>query len=307
MSRYDDSFPVGFACAAIALLIGFIGILSCFEIVSPGHRGVVTRLGTVQEKPLDEGLNFKAPWDSVEEWSVQVRKMEVDADAGSKDLQTVHTKISINYHLNPAATPEIRRNLGSYYETSIIAPAIHESVKAVVAHHPAAELLAERASVRNDMQKALQDKLNNIQPDAFTISALNIENFRFEDSFNAAIAAKQVAEQEAYRARNEVEKEKAEADKKIEQARGRAESRRLEAQASADATRVEAEARAQAINVEAAALRDNPAILQLRAIERWDGTMPRVVGKDSGGMFFNMDLDSPKPTTPSQPATPEKR
>jgi prohibitin 2 len=306
MSRYDDSPSIGIFVIPVLIPAAFFAILSSFEIVSPGHRGVVTRLGTVHQEPMPEGLNIKAPWDSVEEWSVQVQKLEVDADAGSKDLQTVHTKISLNYHLDAASTPEIRRNLGRGYEMSIIAPAIQESVKAVIAHHAAADLLASRAKVRDDMQATLQTKLDAILPNAFYISALNIENFRFEDSFNAAIAAKQVAEQEAYRARNEVEREKAEADKKIEQARGRAESRRLEAQASADATRIEAEARAEAIQVEAAALRDNPAILRLRAVERWDGVMPRVVGNDSGGMFFNLNLDSDSaPVTSS--SNPEKQ
>jgi hypothetical protein len=43
----------------------------------------------------------------------------------------------------------------------------------------------------------------------------------------------------------------------------------------------EVDGRAKAMQVEASAISTNPQILQLRAIEKWDGTYPQYVG---GGM-----------------------
>lgn len=280
----------GGACLLLA------GGLMCFEIVTPGFRGVVTRLGTVMEEPMGEGLNFKRPWDTVEEWSIQVQKLDATCVAGSSDLQTVHTVVSVNYRLNALSTPQIRRQLGSSYEENVIRPAIQESVKAVIAKYQAAELLVRRADVRHEMEGLIQEKLNLLLDKAIQISALNVENFAFEESFNKAIEAKQVAEQEAQRAHNEVAREKAEAEKQIEAAKGRAESRRLEAQANADAIKLEAAARSQAIELESAALKSNPDILKLRLVERWNGIMPQVMSGEAGNFLFNLNSNPPSST-----------
>ena len=273
---------VSIGCGIAVVLLGLGLLLGSFEIVDDGYRGVVRRFGSIQDVPLNPGLNFKMPFlDTVTEWTVQVQSAEVDAVAGTADLQTVKTHISVNYVLVPNLTPQVARNLGPLYATTVFVPALQESLKAVVARYPAAELLSQRDKVSHEIEKTLQDKLDYVLKGALQVRAMNLQNFMFEESFNQAIELKQVAEQEAFRARNEVEKEKAEADKKIEQARGRAESNKLEAQAESDAIRMRARARAEAIQIEAAVLKDNPAILKLRTIEKWDGTMPRVVGKDT--------------------------
>lgn len=82
-------------------------------------------------------------------------------------------------------------------------------------------------------------------------------------SINAKIQATQMAEQR----RNEVEQSKAEADKKVEEARGDAES-----------TLIRARAEAQALNLRGQALKDNKDLVQLNAIEKWNGVLPQVNG-----------------------------
>lgn len=82
-------------------------------------------------------------------------------------------------------------------------------------------------------------------------------------SINAKIQATQMAEQR----RNEVEQSKAEADKKVEEARGEAES-----------TLIRAKAEAESIELRGRALRNNPDLIQLNAIEKWNGILPQVSG-----------------------------
>ena len=284
---------VGLLFVGVLSGIGLLG-LTCTEIITPGYAGVVTLFGSVRSEPMTEGLNFKTPFAGVEEWCIQVQKLHTGASAGSKDLQVVNTSISVNYRLQADKTPEIKRQLSASYEETVMTPALLETVKAVIAEYQAADLLAKRAEVRHKMEALLQEKLNIHLDGAIVVSALNVEDFTFEASFNHAIEAKQVAEQEAQRARNEVEREKAEADKKIEQARGRAQSRLLEAQAEADSIKIEAAARAQAITIEAQALQGNPAILKLRAIEKWNGAMPQVAGVGSGNVLLGIDLSGEK-------------
>ena len=83
------------------------------------------------------------------------------------------------------------------------------------------------------------------------------------DSVNAKIQATQKAQQR----QNEIAQAKAEADKLIEDARGRAESALLVAKAEA-----------QAITIKGEALRNNPQLLELSAIEKWNGALPHVNG-----------------------------
>lgn len=86
---------------------------------------------------------------------------------------------------------------------------------------------------------------------------------RLPDSIVSAINAKIAATQMAQQRRNEVERAKAEADKQVEAARGEAESRLLVAKAEADAIRIKGEA-----------LRENQRLVELSAIEKWDGKLP---------------------------------
>lgn len=82
---------------------------------------------------------------------------------------------------------------------------------------------------------------------------------RVTNSINASIEASQ----EAIKIQNQVAQAKAEADKKIETARGQAQSVILIANAEADA-----------IRIKGTALRENPATIELSAIEKWDGKLP---------------------------------
>lgn len=93
------------------------------------------------------------------------------------------------------------------------------------------------------------------------------------ESINAKIKATQMAQQR----QNEVAQAKAEADKVIEQARGTAESNLTIARAEAESIRLKGQA-----------LRENPDILQMTAIEKWNGILPRFNG-GSAVPFINVD------------------
>ncbi|HUH58246.1 MAG TPA: SPFH domain-containing protein [Pseudomonadales bacterium] len=92
-------------------------------------------------------------------------------------------------------------------------------------------------------------------------------------SLNDKIKATQMAEQR----KNEVQQSIAEANKERERAAG-----------IADAALIIAEAEAKAITVRAEALRSNKDIIQLNAIEKWDGKLPTYVGGDAPMPFIKV-------------------
>ena len=92
-------------------------------------------------------------------------------------------------------------------------------------------------------------------------------------SLNDKIKATQMAEQR----KNEVQQSIAEANKERERASG-----------IADAALIIAEAEAKAITVRAEALRSNKDIIQLNAIEKWDGKLPVYIGGEAPIPFINV-------------------
>ncbi len=232
----------------LIVLVAFQG----FGTVPAGHRGVLLQFGAVTGTILDEGLYFKIPFvQSVEKISVRINKIVSNADAASKDLQNVEANIALNYHVAPNQTAYIYQNVAANYEDEIIAPAIQESVKAATAQFTAEELITKRTAVRDMMRNSLVEKL---EKRGLVIDEFNIEDFSFSESFDNAVEAKVTAEQQALAAKNKLEQIKFEAQQKVEAAKGSAE----------------------AIRIEAEALSQNPQILELRAIEKWNGILPQV-------------------------------
>jgi regulator of protease activity HflC (stomatin/prohibitin superfamily) len=239
-----------------ALVILVVGSASV-GTVGAGERGVHLRFGAVTGTVLDEGLYFIAPFISrVAIMDVRIQKEEVRATASSSDLQTVASIVALNFHLEPDRAATVYQDVGTEYNSRLIAPALQESVKAGTAGYTAEELITKRPLVREEIKQLLADKL---EPQGILVDDFNIVDFQFSSTFNAAIEAKVMAEQEALTAQNMLERIKFEAEQAVAEAKGKA----------------------QAITIEAAALKENPQVLQLRALETWDGVLPRVVTGDS--------------------------
>ncbi|MFN3740607.1 MAG: prohibitin family protein [Thermodesulfovibrionales bacterium] len=238
---------------------GFIAflILNPFVIVGAGERGVVLNFGAVQDYVFDEGLHLRIPIvQKVVIMDVKVHKSQTDAEAASKDLQDTHSTIAVNYHIFPEKANWVYQNIGKEYKERIIDPAVQEVVKAVTARYTAVELITQREKVRAEIMELLKKRLiaYNIVVDDFSIV-----NFKFSQQFTQAIEAKQTAEQLALKAQRDLERIKIEAEQKITQARAEAEALRLQKQ-----------------NVTPELVKLRMIEASLKAIEKWDGHLPKV-------------------------------
>jgi regulator of protease activity HflC (stomatin/prohibitin superfamily) len=266
--------PVGIVILLLLVLLG-----STYVIVDAGHVGVVKRLGAVQPEPLAEGFHFKRPFiDEVQQVDIRLLPTNTKATAASKDLQTVSTEVNVAYSLAGALAPVTYQRIGGAENVaaSIVTPAIQESVKAVTAQYTAEELVTKRAIVKQAIQQAIASFIDNTLHEKDIGSAVQLANvaitdFAFSQEFDRAIEAKVKAEQEALRAKNEKLM-------RVTQAEASAAERQLGADAEAYSTEVQSKARADAIKREADALQSSPQIIQLRAIEKWDGVLPRIQG-----------------------------
>ena len=241
----------------IALAV-IIVVLSSFVVIPAGHTGVVTNFGAVEARVMSEGLNFKAPFvQNVIKIDNRVTKVEVPFTAASKDLQTVTGSVSVNYRINPNSSALVYQNFGLGVQDTLVVPAIPECIKAVTAQYSAEELITKRQTVSEEIKASISEK---IQSYGLFIEVFNMTEFNFSEEFNAAIEAKQTAQQNALKAEQDLARIKIEAEQKVEQARAEAESYKLKNQEITDKT------------------------LLNDWIEKWDGKLPQVA--DGNGTYM---------------------
>ena len=254
--------------SVIAIVVGFIVLLivNPFVIVSAGERGVVLNWGAVSDKILEEGIHWVTPIKSdVEKIDIKTQKEEVSVNAASKDLQTVTSKVALNYHLNSNQVNLLWQKIGKDYKERIIDPAIQEAIKAATAKYTAEELITKREIVKNDAKESLSIRLLN---EYIIVDELSIVDFDFSVSFNTSIEQKVKAEQDALTAKNKLEQIKFEASQTIETAKAQAESIKIQAQA---------------INSQGGA-----DYVSLQAIAKWDGKLPIQMLPNSTVPFINL-------------------
>lgn len=237
----------------------FLIIFKFWVIVPAGHVGVVLNLGAVQPEVMKEGMHLKAPIvQKIIKMDCRVKKTETEASAASKDLQTVYSKIAVNYHIIPEAASQLYQKVGTDYNSKIIAPAVQESIKAATANYTAEQLVTKRDEVSVKTKDLLNTKL---QPYNIVVDRFNIVNFQFSETFSNAVEAKQTAEQQALKASYDLKRIEVEANQKIAQAKAEAEALRLQKQE---------------ITPELIQLRQIEA--QKLAIDKWNGQLPTYSG-----------------------------
>ncbi|HYG83346.1 MAG TPA: prohibitin family protein [Verrucomicrobiae bacterium] len=224
--------------------------LLCVRTVDAGEVGVITRFGEVSRE-VQSGLALKLPWpiETIHYMDTRIQKEEQDAKAATADLQDVSATLALNYAINREEATQLYKEIGPLYQARVVTPALQESFKAATAEYTAVQLLTKRAEVK---QKTLAKIKERVEPYGIRIEDVSIVNFSFSEDFSRAIEAKQVAAQEAERAKFNLERAKLDAE---------------------------------AQNVQKQSL--SPGLLQKMAIDKWDGKMPQYLG---GGAVFNIPL-----------------
>ncbi|MDH3192094.1 MAG: prohibitin family protein [Nitrosopumilus sp.] len=257
---------------AVLVLIGIV-VSASVKIVDAGHRGVLLHWDAVDLSipPLEEGLHFVVPFqDDVVNIEVRTLKYANDARSASRDLQTVETTVTVNYHPEKEAVHRLYKNLGLDYENRVIQPAIEETVKQVTANYNAEELITKRPLVKQDIEASIRERLNQFE---VVTEVISITDFEFSPLFAQAIESKVEAEQNALRAENDLRRIEVEARQNEAQAIGKA-----------NANIAEAVGEAEAIAIINKALAENPNYLDWLKTQAWDGKLPLVVGE--GGTPF---------------------
>ncbi|MCS6982730.1 MAG: prohibitin family protein [Candidatus Absconditabacterales bacterium] len=253
---------------AVIVLLGLLFIKSAYFVINEGERGILLRVGQLQDEIYTPGIHFKLPLlDTIKTLNIQTQKIEINADAASRDQQTVLITLALNYRLNPNAVGTIYQTIGlnEAVEFRIIGPAMQDSVKGGTAQFTAEQLITRRREVSDTISKSLRDRLER---QGIEVVDVNIVNYSFSEEFNKAIEAKVKAEQEALAEKNRLERTKYEAQQAIERAKAQAESIRIQAEA------IRAQGGAEYV--------------QLQWINKRDGKLPQTMLDDGNGVILNL-------------------
>jgi len=173
--------------------------------VDGGQRAVIfDRFTGVKPVVVGEGTHFLIPW--VQKpiiFDIRANPKNIPVITGSKDLQTVHITLRILVRPNPEELPKIYTNIGPDYEERVLPSITTEVLKAVVAMYDASDMITHREAVS---QRVAEDLTTRCAQFGLLLDDISLTHLSFGKEFLEAVEQKQVAQQEAERARYLVEK-----------------------------------------------------------------------------------------------------
>jgi len=209
--------------SAVPLAIGVALVQQSIYDVKGGTRAVIfDRFQGVKDTVVNEGTHFLIPW--VQKsiiYDVRTKPRNISTTTGSKDLQMVSLTLRVLHRPEVQQLPKIYQNLGQDYDERVLPSIGNEVLKSIVAQFDAAELITQREAVSNRIRS---DLLKRAQEFNIALEDVSITHMTFGKEFTKAVEQKQIAQQDAERARFIVEKAEQERQANVIRAEGEAES-----------------------------------------------------------------------------------
>jgi regulator of protease activity HflC (stomatin/prohibitin superfamily) len=256
------------------LVIAYLLFGSWYQ-VDQGERGIVLRWGKLVGES-DPGLHFKFPWvDSVRMVTVQTQtKQYRNLEAYSRDQQPADLTVSVTYVVvDPSAVYSQYGDL-EVAVTRLIDPRLTAGIKTIFGQYDAVRAIQERAELNTDFGAAVTSAIDG---GPVEIISVQIENIDFSDAYEQSVEQRMLAQVEIQRREQNLRTTEVEAQ-----------IARTKAEGEAEAIRLRGEAEASAIRARADALRANADLVQLQAVEKWDGKLPTTMVPSTALPFIDL-------------------
>ncbi|CAO3700401.1 unnamed protein product [Rhizopus stolonifer] len=187
--------------------------------VQGGYRAVIfDRIQGVKQTSVGEGTHFLIPWlQRAVLFDVRTKPRNISTTTGSKDMQMISLTLRVLHRPELKNLSNIYQNLGEDYDERVLPSIGNEVLKSIVAQFDASELITQRevisAKIREELYKRAKDF--NI-----ALEDVSITHMTFGREFTNAVEQKQIAQQEAERAKFIVERAEQEKQANIIRAEG---------------------------------------------------------------------------------------
>lgn len=272
----------------LILLVGGLVAMSIgsgLVFIEPEERGVViSALSSrgYRSGVLTPGLHWIAPYaERVQLYSIAQRTYtmsgvptegEVQGDdsvqARTNDGQEVFMDATIIFSVDPDQVALVHVLWQDRFVNDLVRPQVRGVIREQVAQFSVEEVYStERAKLHDQIESKLQEIFASngllLRDNDFIV-----RNITFTPEYADAIERKQIAEQEAERAKFVVEQQKQEAERLREEAKGEKDAAITRAEGEAEAAKIRAAGEAEALRLINQVLAQNPDLLQYKYIEK---------------------------------------
>lgn len=227
--------------------------LAACGTVESGQVGLWNVWGQISETTAGPGVHGYWPvGTSLEVMDLKSQPLAGKAAAYTKDLQTANISYTVVISLQPGQAVRMRTTVGLDWRDRLVPPIVESTVKDVFGQFNANESVGKRPEMQARMYDAIRKTLATR---GIAVENFLITNIDYSDAFENAVEKAQVATQNAVAAQNHTVEVAEQAKQRV----------------------ITANAEAEAIKAQANAISSNPAIVQMRWVEKWNGAMPSTV------------------------------
>ena len=265
--------------AIIELVLG--ALYNSFTVIRPGNAGVVFNRWSGSLRATGQGIVWRIPWvTQVQSYPVALRTYTMVAravegsargddsiDLPTKEGQHIRQDISVTYNTSQEKAADVFRSFRGADIDDIEATFIRRTIITVAQNVAGQMALTDLiANQRGTLQDSVQDQLSQqMSKMGFVVDKVNLGASHLPQAIEQQMQQKMAAQQQAQQAEYELQRQQTLAKAKVAEAEGDGQATLVKAKAQAEANRLLQETL-------------TPMLIQSKAIDRWNGTLPQFTG-----------------------------